>query len=301
MCQCLAGTTRRTSSTTQRRFLDFCYWSRRLNENGSPLPASEWTLMTFAAHLSSTLKAESIKVYLAGVRLLHLEDGLANPLNNCLRLESVIRAIKLAQGTTERQRLPVTFAVLERFYSLLDLNKYDDALIWATCCTAFYGFLRFGEFATSSNKFDARVHLELSNAKVVNRSNPTVLFLTIKCSKTDLFRKGHTLQIGAVKVFVHYLHKCGGIRGPLFKHQNDLPLTRTTLTTWLKGLALRTGLEGTFSDHSFRIGATSTAAAVGIPDHLIKTLGRWLSNAYQLYTRTPPRILDAVATRMAHK
>ena len=35
--------------------------------------------MTFAAHLSSTLKAESIKVYLAGVRSLHLEHRLANP------------------------------------------------------------------------------------------------------------------------------------------------------------------------------------------------------------------------------
>ena len=41
-------------------------------------------------------------------------------LNNCLRLERVIRGIKRAQGTTKRLRLPVTFAVLERFYSLLE-------------------------------------------------------------------------------------------------------------------------------------------------------------------------------------
>ena len=92
--------------------LDFCYWSRCVNENGSPLPANEWTLMTFAAHLSSTLKADSIKVYLAGVWSLHLEHGLANPLNNCLRLERVLKGIKSTPGTSTRQRLPVTFTVL---------------------------------------------------------------------------------------------------------------------------------------------------------------------------------------------
>ena len=83
-----------------------------MNENGSPQPASEWTLMTFAAHLSSTLKADSIKVYLAGVRSLHLEHRLANPLNNCLCLERVLKGIKRTQGTFTRQALPVTFTVL---------------------------------------------------------------------------------------------------------------------------------------------------------------------------------------------
>lgn len=178
--------------------------------------------MTFATHLSSTLKADSIKVYMAGVRSLHLEHGFANPLNNRLRLERVIRVIKRTQGTSVRQRLPVTFAVLERFYLLIDLNEYDDALLWAACCTVFYVFLRCGEFTTTSNKFDARVHLALSDVKVDSRYyNPAVLFLTIKCSKTDPFRKGHTIRIGvcksqvcAVKAVVHYLHKRGGTSAP---------------------------------------------------------------------------------------
>lgn len=279
-----------------------------MNENGSPLPASEWTLMTFAAHLSQTIKAESIKVYLAGVRSLHLEHGLANPLSNCLRLERVLRGIKRTQGGATRQRLPVTLEILERFLLRLNLNKYEDALFWAACCTAFYGFLRSGEITTSSNKFDTRVHLALSDIKVDSKYNPNVMMVTIKCSKTDPFRKGHVLRIGvaksqvcAVKAVVHYLHKRGGRNGPLFMHQNGLPLTRATLTTWLKEMALRVGLEGNFSGHSFRIGAASTATSVGIPDHLIKTLGRWLSNAYQLYIRTPTEILDSMAARMAHK
>ena len=52
----LAKSTRKTYSASQRRFLEFCYWSKLIHDSGSPLPASEQTLMLFAAHLSRLLK-----------------------------------------------------------------------------------------------------------------------------------------------------------------------------------------------------------------------------------------------------
>ena len=76
----LAKSTRKTYSASQRQFLEFCYWSKLIHDNGSPLPASEQTLMLFTAHLSRTIKASSIKVYLSGVGSLHIEHGFNNPL-----------------------------------------------------------------------------------------------------------------------------------------------------------------------------------------------------------------------------
>ena len=48
------------------------------------------------------------------------------------------------------------------------------------------------------------------------------------------------------------------------------------------------GVDGApFSGHSFRSGAATAAASQGINDATIKMLGRWKSEAYQLYIKTP--------------
>ena len=196
MFQGIASSTRRTYDSAQRKFLEFCRWSQRVNANGSPLPASEWTLMLFATHLSRTIKASSIKVYFAGIRSLHIENGFPNPLSNCLRLERVLRGIKRSQGDSKRQRLPVTLTVLSRIRAVLNFECYDDVLFWAACCTGFFGFLRSGEFTTPNSKFESRIHLAVDDLRIDKYVNPKVIFLHIKCSKTDPFRQGHTIRLG---------------------------------------------------------------------------------------------------------
>ncbi len=56
-----------------------------------------------------------------------------------------------------------------------------------------------------------------------------------------------------------------------------------------------------YAGHSFRIGAATTASYYGIPEALIKTMGRWESAAYLLYIRTPREQLCTVArSKLCH-
>ena len=57
-----------------------------------------------------------------------------------------------------------------------------------------------------------------------------------------------------------------------------------------------------YATHSFRIGAAATTAKeTGISDVHIKMLGRWKSNAYQLYVRTPRAELAKLSKQMVSK
>ena len=46
-------------------------------------------------------------MYLGVVRSLHIDQGLPNPLVNCLQLQRLRQGIKLVQGSSPTKRLPV--------------------------------------------------------------------------------------------------------------------------------------------------------------------------------------------------
>ena len=50
----------------------------------------------------------------------------------------------------------------------------------------------------------------------------------------------------------------------------------------------------TYASHSFRIGATTTADAAGLPAWIIKNLGHWSSNACLSYIHRQPHLTPAI-------
>ncbi len=74
-----------------------------------------------------------------------------------------------------------------------------------------------------------------------------------------------------------------GTQTNLFIFENGNPLTRPKLVSHLRQAI--TLDPKAFSGHSFRIGAASTAAAVGLNDSTIQQAGRWKSNTFRTYIR----------------
>ena len=53
------------------------------------------------------------------------------------------------------------------------------------------------------------------------------------------------------------------------------------------------------TDHSFRIGAATTAASADIYDSSIQSLGDWKNNAYLVFIRTKPHKLAKISSTMS--
>ena len=303
--QGLASSTRRVYLSAQRRYVSFCRQDGHVDASGAPLPADERSLMRFATSLSDSLRHSSIKVYLSAVRSLHIDQGLPDPLVNCLQLQRLLRGIKRVQGSSLTKRLPVTIDILRVIQGSLDLSSRDHVMLWAACCLGFFGFLRAGEF-TSSCPFDPSIHLTVSDVQADTLVNPTCFKICIKCSKTDPFRRGCDIYVGRgsgsicpVAAIGNFLALRGGAPGPLFCYADGRPLSRQQLSSSVQSILHSAGYTGSYSGHSFRIGAATTAATRGVPDHLIRTLGRWSSDAYQLYIRTPIGSLTQISSQLA--
>ena len=54
-----------------------------------------------------------------------------------------------------------------------------------------------------------------------------------------------------------------------------------------------------YNTHSFRIGAATSAKEAGFSDVQIKMLGRWKSEAHQLYVHTPREQLAKLSKQLA--
>jgi len=150
-----------------------------------PYPASSLTLQYFCAHLAQHVTYKTIKVYLAGIRLEHLEQGHPDPTHDePLRL--VIRGIRCSQGDSTNQRLPITINLLrtlKRQLRVSSLSLLEQRLMWAAFTVAFFGFLRASEFTVTTTD---SCTLRWSDIQL----STTNLSVSIRQSKTDPFRTG---------------------------------------------------------------------------------------------------------------
>ena len=183
------------------------------------------------------------------------------------------------------------------------LSPRDFSMVWAAFNLAFFAFLWCSKFAyqgvhSFNSKFDLTTDCITFSPSLACPQRMRVL---PKSSKTDVYRQGQSLRIACcssllcpVSAMQQYFLLAQPCPGPLFYFQSDsgVLITRSSVTKLLRDSARTPGLPyRSLKGHSFRIGATSTAAAAGLPD--------WSSDCYQLYIRTPELVLFSAAPRLA--
>ena len=295
----LAPATCHLYAAGQQHYANFCRLQAR------PLsPAKDTTLAEFVTYLADVvhITPTSIKTYLSTVRSLHIDRGWPDPLQAAPLKQRVLSGVKRIHGMHSRlNRLPITGTVLDCLVLSLQAASWlpiiDRHMLTAACTLASHGFLRCSEFTTG---------LLWSSIQVLSSPQPHIE-LRLLASKTDPFRRGATITIGAssgpccpVSSLARYFNATRRSSNlpantPLFKFTSGMSLTRAVFTHHIQRVLTETCFANSsrFMSHSFRIGAAITAAEVGVPAWLIKTMGRWSPDAYEQYIRTP------LATRLA--
>ena len=227
------------------------------------------------------------------------------------RLVYVLRGVRRIRGErAARPRLPITPDILRALCHHWSASgiTYDVVMLWAACCLSFFGFLRAGEFTVDLIKsFDPSCHLTPVDVSVDSREAPQIVRVVIKQSKTDPFRRGAMIsreksgnELCPVSAVLAYLARRGSSQGPLFIFSDGSPLSRQRLVSYLReSLSFLDFNCELYSGHSFRIGAATTAAATGLEDSVIRSLGRWRSDAYQRYIRRDARELAQFSRTLA--
>lgn len=202
---------------------------------------------------------------------------------------------RTSQADTRTPISPEVLIRLDGRWAHICANEYEVSLFRAASLLAFFGAFRIGELVAACKTDESRAALQLSDVVW----SPEKLSVWVRRSKTDQVGQGALIELGVCSIkslcpvgaMRSYLDLRGESKGYLFCHRDGFPLTKFQF--WkITGLALdRVGLSGLrFGTHSFRIGAASTAAALGYGPDAIKKLGRWSSRRYRTYVRPLPKL-----------
>jgi hypothetical protein len=319
--QAIEPSTRRTYNVGQRQFRTFCIEQGLVHNGGGHLPASPQTVVYFVTYLAMKgLAYKTIKLYLSAIKFDVACSGSPDVISTNFALQQVLRGIKKSNSNPRLIRLPITINVLSAMEAHLHsvLNALDRVM-WRACMRlAFYGFLRVSEFvAPSPHQFDPETHLGAADVSFYyNTGGLSHMSIHIKQSKTDPFRVGQTIFIGAtcnarcpVQALQAYMSMSPpggdisrGSPSPLFVLQSGIYLTRATFVQKIKHLLSLAGISpSNHNSHSFRSGAVTTCShmSASVSDSTIRALGRCKSDAHHLYDRASQQACIEVTQQMS--
>jgi hypothetical protein len=244
--------------------------------------------------------------------------GLPNPRHNPATgltddsFFAVCHGLKKKMGVAQPTRYPVTLwhlRILKQTAQRI-LPRLQALNIIAATQLAFAALLRIGEF-TSEGKLNPLRHAQRGDVTFLpNQANPTTAQVHVKVSKGDQFRTGAFQTFGlaadselcpvlALKALFDQDPQPSD--KPLFNFNNDTnphrdtasPSARSKFTKLCSQLFAVAGVSDMYlKAHSFRQGGASALLAAGAPTWMVKTMGRWRSDSWQLYAFTDTRVIE---------
>ena len=312
MVNWLATSSQRSYGAYVRYFLNFCS-----SYNFRPMQPDEVTVCLYVTKLAETCSYRTIKTYLNGVRILHLEAGLTNPLPSMFNLERTLRGIKRSKGDiTPNRKMAVTPDILSRIIQRLDLFHPGNLAFVATMLVAFFGFFRKANVCPThlgTNPVTEQSPVRRCDFEFAD--DMQLVWVNLRRTKTIQFGQ-RTLRLplpaipGSSLCPVTALHR-------LFSAVPSSPedfafsfpdasgrlthFTHKNFVNQFKDSLFRIGVDpARYAGHSFRRGGATFAFQCGATPAQIKEQGDWKSSSYLLYLEFDDPARARVASLMAH-
>lgn len=200
-------------------------------------------------------------------------------------VHQALKGVRTLSNRPIRSKFPVTPDVLRRLcHALLKstFSHYDRCGLRAMFLLAFHASLRVGEMCSSH-------HALLLSDVIIQSSYIRVSFTSFKFSQGRspcVFIPAQSSSLCPVAAIQAYLHLRGDSPGSLFLDSSGIPYSilhfRAALSRVVELASLR---SWGITPHCFRVGAATSAAALGIPEDTIQRMGCWSSRAFMRYIK----------------
>jgi len=284
--------TRRTYSSALNSWLSF------VNMHGFSFEPTQDTLSFFVVYMSHHISPRSVKSYLSGiVQLLEPDFPSIREIRSSKFINKIMKGCLKSHSQPIRRKDPLSVQDLRIVREKYQHSPSHNDLLFATMVfTGFHGLLRLGEmsFPDDPNIRDWR--------KVTRRSSLILAqneySFTLSSHKADRFFEGNKVLIRAfqfssinpVPVFLRYLLS----RDRLFPASSPLWLTEqgSVPTRSFFMSRFRVLFPKIMAGASMRAGGATYLAQLGTPSSIIRAMGRWSSETWEVYIRLHPTLLQ---------
>ncbi len=287
------GTSSSYSSATNM-YLSFC------ERQQLPFEPTPDTLSLFVIHeVHRGLEPRSVNSYLSGVcSELETFYPRVRAIRHCPLVRQTLKGcMRLYSKPIKRKRALASDDLGLVVADLAPSPDYDSLLFATQLLTGFHSLLRLGELVWPDNpKLRTFRKLTLRTSVQVT---PTSFSFLLHSHKSDKFFDGDRVLLDQeltgttpIDLFTRYL----AYRDSAFPFHSHL---------WLKAdgsiptrrwfiQRLRHFFPSDVSGHSMRSGGATAFAVAGVPAASIQAIGRWSSDAWQLYIRKHPVLVHAL-------
>jgi hypothetical protein len=287
-------TTRETYGAGLLVFHVFC--DQRAIPELQRCPADSLLMLTFISSCAGSYSGKTLANYFYAIRAWHTLHGAPWRMNAAEMKAALDGASILAPPSSRKpKRSPMTVATITSLATKFVLTNPLDAAVFACLTTTFFSAARLGEFTLPSLKsFVPALHVKPSDVHR-NQDRHGLQVTVFKLPRTKCSVEGEEVfwaeQQGIsdpqAALFNHLSVNNPPPNLPLFswKHPNGLRgLTRTEFLKRINLAAEELGIDS-LKGHGIRIGATLEYLLRGVPFDVVKSIGRWSSEAFLLYLR----------------